>query len=71
MVNCCFVVQRPAQEPIWPADHEGCGLQMQTIGLAKGIGGHYAGEAGSSTNNRMSFPIEPAKGSVSYCLAYP
>jgi autotransporter-associated beta strand protein len=55
----------------WPGDHIGWTLQAQTNNPGVGIGTNWVDVPGSTATNQMSFPIDPANGSVFYRLAYP
>jgi hypothetical protein len=55
----------------WPADHLGWRLQVQSNSLAQGLGANWVDVADSTTNNQMSFQINPGAGSVFYRLAFP
>ncbi len=55
----------------WPADHIGWRLQAQTNALNVGLRSNWADVAGSTTVNQMSFPMNPANGSVFFQLVYP
>jgi hypothetical protein len=55
----------------WPADHTGWTLQAQTNPPGAGLGTNWTAVAGSTTTNRMSFPIDSANGSVFFRLIYP
>ena len=55
----------------WPADHVGWRLLVQTNELANGLGTNWVGVTNASTTNQISFPINPANGSVFFRLVYP
>jgi autotransporter-associated beta strand protein len=55
----------------WPADHTGWRLQAQTNSGAAGLGTNWATVPGSTTVNSMSFPLDPANGSVFFRMVYP
>jgi autotransporter-associated beta strand protein len=55
----------------WPADHTGWRLQAQTNSHAAGLGTNWATVPGSTTVNSMSFPLDPANGSVFFRMVYP
>ena len=55
----------------WPADHVGWRLLVQTNELANGMGTNWVGITNASTTNQISFPINPANGSVFFRLVYP
>jgi len=52
----------------WPADHIGWQLEAQTNSVTQGLGTNWFNVAGSTLTNRMTFPINPANGSVFYRL---
>jgi hypothetical protein len=52
----------------WPLTHLGWTLQVQTNGLATGLGSNWVDVANSATTNQISTPINPASGSVFYRL---
>ena len=52
----------------WPGDHLGWRLQVQTNGLAQGLGTNWVEVAGSAVTNQMSCPINPGQDSVFYRL---
>jgi autotransporter-associated beta strand protein len=51
----------------WPADHAGWQLQVQTNGLSSA---NWVNVPGSTLTNQMSFPVNPATGSVFYRLLF-
>ena len=55
----------------WPADHIGWRLQTQTNTLDVGLGANWTDIPGSTDTNQMSFPIDPAGGSVFYRMVFP
>jgi len=55
----------------WPADHAGWRLQAQTNGVAQGLGTNWADVAGATTTNQMTFPLNPANGSIFFRMVYP
>lgn len=55
----------------WPADHIGWRLQAQTNSSLVGLSTNWFTVPNSITNNQMTFPINPAVGSVFYRLVYP
>jgi hypothetical protein len=55
----------------WPGDHTGWTLQAQTNPPGAGIGTNWVAVTGSTTTNQVSFPMDPANGSVFFRLVYP
>ena len=55
----------------WPADHTGWRLQVQTNGLASGLGTNWVNVAGATTTNQVAIPVNSANGAVFYRLVYP
>jgi autotransporter-associated beta strand protein len=55
----------------WPADHIGWRLQAQTNSSSVGLSTNWFTVPNSITTNQMTFPIDPAVGSVFYRLVYP
>ncbi|MBC8096971.1 MAG: hypothetical protein H7Y43_14285 [Akkermansiaceae bacterium] len=55
----------------WPSDHIGWRLQVQTNGLAQGLGTNWVDVAGSSGTNQMSLPINPDSNTSFYRLIFP
>jgi hypothetical protein len=58
-------------ELMWPADHIGWRLEAQTNAVGASLGTNWFNVAGASTTNRVFVPINAAKGSVFFRLAYP
>src|SRR5260221_13995705 len=56
---------------IWPQDHTGWSLLVQTNSLAAGLGTNWVTLPSSAVTNQMSFPINPTQGSVFFRLVYP
>jgi hypothetical protein len=56
---------------VWPADHAGWELQVQTNSLTQGLGTNWTTLSGSTLGNQFSFPVSLAGGSVFFRLAYP
>jgi hypothetical protein len=54
----------------WPANHIGWQLQVQTNGLSGGLGTNWVDVSGSTTNDQITIPINPANGCVFYRLTY-
>lgn len=55
----------------WPLEAAGAQLQIQTNALAVGISDNWFPVAGSTSNNTVSIPIDPANPSVFLRLVYP
>jgi autotransporter-associated beta strand protein len=55
----------------WPADHTGWRLQAQTNAPGLGLGTNWADVADSTNVNQLTFPMNPANGSVFYRLVFP
>jgi autotransporter-associated beta strand protein len=55
----------------WPADHLGWRLEGQTNSLSVGLSANWSTVPGSTTTNRMSFPVNPAVPTVFFRLVYP
>jgi autotransporter-associated beta strand protein len=55
----------------WPPDHTGWRLQAQTNPLDGGLNTNWADVSGGSLTNNVTFPMDPATGSVFYRLVYP
>ncbi len=55
----------------WPMDHLGWRLEMQTNSLNASPGADWATVSNSTMTNQLSMPIDPAKGSLFFRLAYP
>ncbi|HZL79078.1 MAG TPA: family 78 glycoside hydrolase catalytic domain [Candidatus Limnocylindrales bacterium] len=56
---------------VWPSDHTGWELQVQTNSLNFGLGTNWVTMAGSNLTNQYIFPLDLAYGSVFFRLAYP
>jgi len=56
---------------VWPADHTGWQLQVQTNDLAQGLGTNWFEVDGSTTTNQLTIPITFNTASVFYRLALP
>ena len=55
----------------WPQDHTNWRLQMQTNGVAAGLGTNWVTVPGSTATNQMTFPTDPTVGSVFFRMVYP
>jgi autotransporter-associated beta strand protein len=55
----------------WPADHIGWRLQAQTNGPDLGLGLNWVDVPGSPATNQLSFPLDPANGSVFFRMVFP
>ena len=55
----------------WPQNHTNWRLQMQTNGVAAGLGTNWVTVPGSTATNRMTFPTDPTVGSVFFRMVYP
>ena len=55
----------------WPQDHIGWSLQIQTNGLAKGLGTNWVVVPGSSSTNSVTVPVVQTNESVFLRLVYP
>jgi hypothetical protein len=55
----------------WPGDHTGWQLEAQTNSTQTGIGSNWVVVPGSGLTNELTFPIDPANGSVFFRLSYP
>jgi alpha-L-fucosidase 2 len=56
---------------IWPQDHLGWELQVQTNSPGAGLGTNWVVVPGSAATNQTTFPINPTQGSVFFRLIYP
>ena len=56
---------------IWPQDHTGWRLEVQTNSLANGLGTNWVTVSGSNGTNQMTFPINLTNGSFFGRLVYP
>ncbi len=56
---------------LWPPDHAGWKLQVQTNSLNFGLGTNWITVLGSNFTNRFIFPIGLSDGSVFFRLTYP
>ncbi len=54
----------------WPQDHLGWSLQVQTNAPSAGLGTNWVIVPFSVATNRMTFPTDPANGSVFFRLVY-
>lgn len=55
----------------WPTSHLGWKLQVQTNGLAMGLGTNWVTLGGSGATNQILLPWDAANGAVFYRLTYP
>jgi hypothetical protein len=69
--NLAWQMANGQMQIIWPPDHTGWELQMQTNSLGVGLGTNWTIVPGSSANDQIAFPMTPATGSVFYRLVYP
>jgi hypothetical protein len=56
---------------VWPQDHTGWSLQVQTNSMGVGLGTNWEAIPGSKETNQMTFPVDAAVGSSFYRLVYP
>jgi len=56
---------------VWPQDHLGWELQVQTNLPGLGLGTNWVTLSGSKATNQMTMPINTANGSVFFRLTYP
>jgi len=56
---------------VWPPDHAGWGLQVQTNSLNVGLGANWRTVLGSVFTNQFVLPISLASSSVFFRLSYP
>jgi len=54
----------------WPTDHIGWTLQAQTNSLATGLGTNWVTVGGSTTTNKLLFPINTTNGTVFFRMKY-
>jgi hypothetical protein len=69
--NLNFQVSGSQLQLVWPADHKGWRLEVQTNSLATGLSVNWFTVPGSANTNQMLLPIIPSNGSIFYRLAYP
>ena len=69
--NLNFQVNGNQLQLIWPQDHLGWRLQIQTNDLTDGLGAHWTDWPGSTDIFQTNFVLDPAGGSVFFRLAYP
>jgi autotransporter-associated beta strand protein len=69
--NITAVVNGNQLDLSWPADHTGWRLQVQTNSLSVGVSANWVDVPGSTGVNSMSFPIDPANGTVFFRMIYP
>ena len=55
----------------WPQDHTTWRLQAQTNDATAGLGTNWVTVPGSAVTNQMTFPADPALGSVFFRMVYP
>lgn len=55
----------------WPPDHTAWRLEVQTNSLEAGLGTNWVAVPDSTVTNQMTFPIDPAAGSVFFRMVYP
>jgi hypothetical protein len=68
--NLAWLMANGQMQIIWPADHTGWELQVQTNPPGVGLGTNWTIVPGSSSNYQIVFPMTPAS-SVFYRLVYP
>jgi len=56
---------------LWPQDHQGWRLQIQTNTPGAGLGNNWVTVPNSTNVYQISIPIDPDNGSVFLRLAYP
>ncbi len=56
---------------LWPSDHTGWELQMQTNSTGLGLGTNWVTVAGSTLTNQFSLPLNASGGSVFFRVAFP
>ena len=56
---------------LWPADHAGWELQIQTNSLNLGLGTNWLTVLGSTLTNELVFPVSLANGGVFFRVTYP
>ena len=56
---------------LWPPDHIGWELQVQTNAFNFGLGTNWVTRFGTPSTNQFIFPIDVANGSVFFRLIYP
>jgi hypothetical protein len=56
---------------VWPADHTGWELQVQTNALNIGLQTNWVTTSGTAATNQFYFPINAASGSIFFRLVYP
>ncbi len=70
VVPVTFSVSTGNLNLVWPPDHQGWALQVQTNTLSVGLGTNWVTVLGSTTVTNMSIPISTLTGSVFYRLMY-
>jgi hypothetical protein len=66
-----FLATGGQMQLIWPMDHLGWRLEMQTNSLNAGIGTNWVTVPGSTSTNQVFMPINTVNGSVFFRLVYP
>jgi len=64
-------VAGPQIQLLWPADHAGWELQMQTNPPGFGLGTNWTIVTGSTFTNQFSIPVIPGGGNAFFRLVYP
>jgi len=55
----------------WPANYKGCYLQGQTNLLSVGLSTNWVNVPNSENVTSVTFPVDPARGSVFFRLRHP
>ena len=69
--NITFQVTTGSLTLIWPSDHTGWRLQVQTNDLTQGLAGNWMDVLGATATNQITIPISPANAGVFYRMIYP
>jgi hypothetical protein len=56
---------------LWPTDHTGWELQVQTNSYGMGLGTNWWTVSGSTLTNQFALPVNPANGNVFFRVAFP
>jgi hypothetical protein len=66
-----FGISGGQMQLIWPQDHTGWSLQVQTNSVGAGLGTNWVTVATSTSTNQISVPINTGNGSVFFRLVHP
>ena len=69
--NLSWLISGNQLQLSWPPDHLGWRLEVQTNGLAAGLGTNWVTVPGSTNVNQANLIIDPGMGSVFYRMVYP